>query len=165
MVPPTALKVTLEAHAWPAVVVHPAESSLQPMTEARFEQSVKTAILESKFTEPQVRAMYVPVDGATKRNHEALYITSALICERSHSPVRMMVLPAVVVNAVSPSEAGIGDPHVCADAEPTLPSAMATEAATARANARAARGARRAKRREGAASEGMAVGDGMPWQE
>ena len=41
----------------PAVVVQPAESSLHPMTEARLEQSVKTAILESKFTAPHVRAM------------------------------------------------------------------------------------------------------------
>jgi hypothetical protein len=112
VVPAVALKVTLEAHAWPAVVVQPAESSLQPITDARFEQSVKTAILESKLTDPQVPAMYVPEEGATKRNHEALYITSALICERSQSPVSTMVLPAVVVNAVSPSVAGMGDPQL-----------------------------------------------------
>ena len=39
------------------VIVQPAVSSLHAMTDAKLEQSVNTAILESNATEPHVRAM------------------------------------------------------------------------------------------------------------
>lgn len=83
-------------------MVHPGESSLQPITEERLAQLVKTAILESKFTSPQVLATKLPDDGATKRTQVALKITSELITETSQRPVSGIETPETVLIGVLP---------------------------------------------------------------